>query len=113
MFSPTLKIPADVEEENERIKTQEVAKKQMYMKTVHPVKHSPSDEPIFKMEHEASAASLQSTDDQNGDSGDVKADAQQEVFHGDVSDETQILSVFANFTVRKLEARRNMFDAST
>ena len=104
IFSQGITIPDDVKEENERIKLKDVAEKSKHMHVVHPVKKAT----------QATSAYSSTVHEQTEDVDDAIAAVQQITFQNDdLTDETQIFSVLANFTTRKLEARRNIFDAST
>ena len=56
LSSPNLKIPDDVQKENERIKYQNDAKKSQYMDSVHPMKKAARDDLLFPKEIHASSA---------------------------------------------------------
>ena len=113
-FSQTSpKLADDVKELSRRIQSHQDAKKRQYMDDVHPVKRATSTQ------HQPGHTSPSSGNDQNahGDDiagdGDITGAGQPEVFHGDALDETRVLSAFGKFMVRKIEARRNIFEAST
>ena len=112
-FSQCLKIPDIVREENERIQAQHVAKKRNYMAAVNPMKSATCDDLLFPSKNQISLAYSGNVHDQTSNVDGVAGSLQPAVFHGNTLDEFQALSVFGKLMCRRLEAKRNIFEAST
>ena len=119
-FSQTSKVPEGIQELNQRIKSQQDDKKRQYMDGVHPVKKAIGKTLSPSTQNQPGQASSSSRnhhqtpgEDDVTDDDDSTCVEQPEVIHGAVLDETRVLSVFGRFMVRKIEARRNIFEAST
>ena len=113
MFSQKLKTTDDVQEATKRNKTQEIANEWKRVANVHPISKVTRDELWLPAEGQESLASPKNVHDQFGSVDDITGALGQKVVHGDALDESQVLSVFGSFIIRKREARRNFFEAST
>ena len=95
------------------MKLQEDAKKRQHIDALHPVKRAARDKLLVSTGSRRNQVASSNAMHEAEDVEDATGTPLQEVFHGDALDETWTLSVFGNFMVRKLEARRNIFEAST